>query len=83
MDNKEVIDRLQAYYLTQDPSVVARALASILIDMNRLKHFGELGDKEAQCLEIRLNLMMDELQDFVKNGPRHDMKIIKMNSDEM
>jgi hypothetical protein len=83
MDNKEVMDRLQAYYLTQDPSVVARALASILIDMNRLKHFGELADKEAQCLEIRLNLMMDELQDFVKNGAKHDMKIIKMNSDEM
>lgn len=83
MNNKEAMDKLQAYYLTQDPAIVARGLASLLIDMNRLKHVDSLGEKEAQCLEVRLNLMMDELQDFVKNGPKHDLRLIKMNSEEM
>lgn len=83
MKNKEVLDKLQYYYLTQcDPQVVARALASAMIDYHRLTDLENLPEKELKCLEQRIVLNATELESFIEHGPTGTLKIHAINSDE-
>jgi hypothetical protein len=75
MDNKQVIQKLVDYYVTQDPAMVARALANALVDFNRFANLPHLPDEERECLFARLKANCDELQDFIANGPRCDLKL--------
>lgn len=68
MKNKELIDRLQAYFLTQDPNVVARILANYMIDMHRLCCVWEIPEEEQENLACRMSINSEKLQDFAKNG---------------
>lgn len=80
MNNKESMDKLQEYYLTQDPATVARCLASLSIDICRMANFDGLPMSESLCLKLRINLMSEEIKDFLKNGHSKKLNIIKMNS---
>lgn len=53
MKNKEIIDKLTAYYLKQDPKVVGRVLASLQLDLYRLSIFEFLSEQEQDCLMAR------------------------------
>lgn len=80
--NKEVIDRLQEYFLNQDPKIVARLAGSLMIDLNRIVCASSMKEEELECLIYRMGQMRDELIKFIKNGPTGDIRIEIMNSDE-
>lgn len=46
MNNKEVVDKLQEYYLTQDIQTVTRLCANFAIDINRFYYFEKLSIEE-------------------------------------
>lgn len=79
MNNKEVIEKLKAYYLTQDHETVCHALASLVVDVHRVVNCEKLPEKEFRCLEWRLNKMSEELEKFVKDGPKGELVITKMD----
>lgn len=82
ISNKEVIDRLQEYFLGQDPKVVARILANQIIDLHRWTIWEELPSDEFYSLVVRSKLNSKTLQDFVKNGPTGDIKQYTYDSEE-
>lgn len=75
MDNKEAIERLTEYYLTQDPAIICKALASAQIDINRFMTANQLDEKQRKCLIYRSRLLIKEIQKFLKNGPKGNIKI--------
>lgn len=70
ISNKEVIDKLQAYFIAQDPNEIARAFAGMMLDIHRIVIMDELPDGEAINLKNRMILNSQALMDFVKNGPK-------------
>lgn len=83
MDNKEVLDKLQKYFLDQcDPKVVARSLASCMIDFNRLHYYDNLSESQAKNLNYRIYEMVKELHKFIKDGPDGELKIKIVNPEE-
>ena len=82
MDNKEVIDRLQEYLSKQDPAVVTRMCANLMLDMHRHHNIMYLDRKVRACLRERTRLNSKELERFIEKGPREDFKLIDMPSDE-
>lgn len=73
--NKEISDKMTAYFLTQDPEIVARILAANMIDLNRLYHFELLEDDERESLFRRLDHNIEQLQEFIKSGSTSDLTI--------
>lgn len=67
--NKKVINELQEYFLKQDPKIVARFLANMMIDLNRLYSIEELSENERKCLEFRMEHNIQQLRNFAKYGP--------------
>lgn len=53
MTNEEMIDRLQEYFLKQDPSVVARMTANLLLDIIRFLTIEILTEDQAENLIYR------------------------------
>ena len=51
--NKELINELEAYFLTQDSKVIARTLAAMMIDIHRLMNMDTLGKNEKHNLITR------------------------------
>jgi hypothetical protein len=82
MDNKEVMDRLQEYYLTQDPKVVALCLASAMIDINRIYNLNDLPQAESESLRVRITLLVKELHKFIEKGPSGDIIFVKTYSEK-
>jgi len=83
MKNKEVIDKLQEYFINEcDPKIVARTLAGMMVDMNRVKNIKQLTKSEKECLFDRIDNNCKQLEDFIKNGPRETLKYIVQNSSD-
>jgi hypothetical protein len=74
MNNKEVMDRLTEYYLTQDPKLVARALASQMVDLHRIWHMLELPEAEMHSLHERCEMNLIELDRFLEDDSRRNLK---------
>lgn len=66
--NKEVIDKLQQYYMSSDPAIVARALANAVIDMNRIYNIESIQEGEYECLLYRIEMNAKSVQKFVADG---------------
>lgn len=81
MNNKEVIDSLKEYFITQPPEAVAMLAGALMVDMWRMSSVDSLPQEEAACLFERIEKNAQSVRDFVINGPKGDLKIIKMNSD--
>lgn len=81
MKNKQIMDRLEEYFLTQDPKIVARMCASHLVDLNRYYRLEELPYDEAVCLMQRMEMNMEQLYKFIKDGADGDIKIQLRNSE--
>ena len=77
--NKEIMDKLQAYFITQDPKVVAKVLASWMIDFNRFMNIETLPEEERDNLIKRMVLNHQELIDFIMNGPKRNMSYEALN----
>lgn len=78
--NKEVIDALQDYFLTQDPKTMCRTLAALMIDMNRMMRLDELGVDERNNLLARMILNQEQLYKFIKDGPSGNVKLHNIES---
>jgi hypothetical protein len=70
MNNKDVIDKLQAYFLQQDPQVLTRLTANMMVDFHRLYSIESLPFEEVECLFQRIERNALSLRDFVENGPK-------------
>ncbi len=57
---------MQEYFLKQDPAAIARCLAGLMIDMNRIMCMDSLGENEKQSLLMRMKLNRDQLLSFIK-----------------
>jgi hypothetical protein len=68
--NKEVIEKLESYFLEQDHKAVCRLLANMMIDMHRMSHIKKLPVDELIGLLRRQEFNKIELEYFIKNGPR-------------
>jgi|APCry1669192647_1035423.scaffolds.fasta_scaffold66097_1 hypothetical protein len=75
MENKEAIKKLTDYFLEQDPGDIARILANMMIDLNRLKHLDLLPKNEADCLLMRFEKNLEELNLFLKMGSKDKINI--------
>ncbi len=81
ISNKEVIDRLIEYLLTQDPKIVARSLANAMIDFNRMYHLLDLPLNERNNLLNRIEKNSKEVRRFAEHGPDGDLKLHNIPSD--
>ena len=76
MKNKEIIDKLTDYFIKEgDPQIVARILAGMMIDFNRILHFHELPDDEKTSLVERMRLNNEELMKFAREGGHQPLKL--------
>ena len=79
--NKEIIDDLQSYFLKQDPTLIARALAGKMIDLNRLIHIDSLEISEKINLLARLHANCAQLKKFIKNGDSGEFQLHNIESE--
>ncbi len=82
ISNKEVIDKLQKYFLGQNKKFVARTLAEYIIDVHRWAIRDQLPSDEFDSLVARTKLNSETLLDFVKNGPKGNITYGPYNSAE-
>lgn len=82
MEVKSVIDKLEAYFMTQDKQVVSRMLAGCICDINRFHNLSDLGVNELSSLLHRTELNLKELYKFLKEDTNEDLKLIRMNSED-
>lgn len=75
--NKEVIDKLQKYFLTQDILLVTRGYANAIIDLNRFMNFDELSDEEQSRLLERIEFNMAEVVKLIENNDTSDLHLFK------
>jgi len=80
--NKEIIDSLVEYFLTQEPRIVCRALANMLIDNNRIYNYNELPKEEADSLKTRMKKNLEKLHYFIENGPNGNLTMGHLDVDE-
>lgn len=82
VSNKEIIDRLVKYFLTQDPRIVAQMMAAHLIDLNRIHHIHKLDESEKNSLLYRIEKNVEQLHKFIQYGPQGDLRVDNLNSTE-
>ena len=75
--NKEIIDKLIAYYRKQDIEVIYRMLANAQIDYNRLDMFDMLDKEEKALLLTRIGFNARALRKFVKEGDGGQPLVLK------
>lgn len=80
--NKEVIDKLTEYFITQDKKTIARSLANMMIDLNRIFYLKTLPEDEKALLNARVIANVLSLRRFIENGPEGDLTLHKWNSGE-
>lgn len=80
--NKEVVDNLIEYFLTQDKKVVCRLLANAMIDYNRLYFIDSLSTSELSSLTYRIEQNSIEVRKFAENGPDGDLTPIIIEHDK-
>jgi hypothetical protein len=68
MNNKEVVEKLIAYYRQQDVELIYRILANFQIDFNRLDNMDQLGEEEKCTLLTRIKLNSSVLRKFIREG---------------
>lgn len=84
MTNKEVINKLTEYYLTQDPKVVCRFLANCMIDINRFLNIDSLPIKEGEQLVERAMINMKAVKEYLKDpeGNAKPLTLMTINENE-
>ena len=67
--NKDVIDALVKYFLSQNPALIARGLANCMLDLSRFLYIGELETHEQEVLLARTEKNVESLNKFIIDGP--------------
>ena len=67
MTNKEVVRKLEAYFIGQDAKVIAKLCANAFIDINRFLNFDELSKAEQDLLIMRTRANCASVAHFVTN----------------
>jgi len=78
--NKQVIDSLTEYFLTQDPRTVCRLLANHMIDAHRMFNFDNLPDPEKECFIFRMKKNEEYFQKYIESGSSGDIKLHNLES---
>lgn len=78
--NKEIIDKLVEYFMTQDKLSLSVIVANYMIDFNRIFYLHKLDESEKINLQFRIEMIVKQLDSFVKNGPQGDIKITSVDS---
>lgn len=81
MENKEVIEKLVEYFVTQDIKTIAHCLAAIMVDCNRLVNQEKLSLSQRKNLWNRIHLNNKSLSEFLEKGPQGDLKCKILNSE--
>lgn len=76
MTNKEAIEKLTEYFLTQDPRDVAELCASKIIDINKLVNIDKLTFAQQEHLIFRIDANWKEECDFLETGKVLKLKLI-------
>jgi hypothetical protein len=76
MNNKEVIDILQKYFLKQEHELVTKMLANCIVDLNRFLNFQDLSILEADHLIKRTKNNMKEIVACIKDNTNNDLQLI-------
>lgn len=80
--NKEIILALSEYFMKQPQEHTCKMLACMMIDLNRIVNYKQLEKDELDCLQWRVQWNIDQLNDFIKNGPNGNLKLETMNSND-
>lgn len=78
--NKEIIKALTEYFMLQPQENTCKMLACLLIDLNRIVHYKQLPQAELDSLNLRVQLNIDQLNKFIKDGPQGDLKMENWDS---
>lgn len=78
LTNKEIIQKLTKYFLKENPEKIARLLANMIIDMNRIVYLDDLPSNEQQSLFERMKANSDELNDFINSTQLESLKIYNL-----
>ena len=81
MENKESLQRLKEYLLSQPPEVVATICSGLMLDIHRYANFSQLSKHEVNSLVGRTLKNSEQVQNFIKNGPSGDIVVRKYNSE--
>lgn len=81
MNNKQAIEKIKEYCLTQDKENVCHALAALMIDINRIYYIDRLDEKERHNLQMRMKINIAEMQRFLIEGPDSDFKLMNIDSE--
>lgn len=74
MNNKEALEKIKAFLLTQDPETVADVLAGHMIDVNRLANLKDLPEDERKNLWNRIHLNAQEIRRRIREGFTSNLK---------
>jgi hypothetical protein len=55
-------------------------LACMMIDLNRIVNYKQLGEDELASLKLRVDWNIKELQKFIKDGPDGELKMENLDS---
>jgi len=79
MTNKEVIDRLQKYYLDQNnPELIARLLAAMMVDICRIKNIASIPQDELASLIFRIEMNYRAVKKFIEDGDGGKLNVIDL-----
>lgn len=78
VSNKELIDKLQAYFLEQDPKDIARGLANMMIDIHRIVTYENLSEDQKNSLKFRMAANTEELKEFIKGNKRKKFTLVNI-----
>lgn len=82
MKNKDVVEKFIAYFREHaDFDAVARALACMLIDANRLVTLESLPEKERNLFWLRVHANAKIVRDFAKDGCSDPFSVINLGEE--
>jgi hypothetical protein len=82
--NKEVIDKLTEFFTKKcDRNIVSHCLASMMIDMRRIRHINDITEGEQESLHLRMIQNDFELENFIeKDGNVPPLKLTNFSIDK-
>ena len=80
MTNREVMSKLTEYFMQQPQDHTCKLLAAMMIDFNRMVNIRKLDESQKEDLMVRVKWNVDQLNEFLKNGPSGDLILKTMDS---
>lgn len=78
--NKEIIKALTEYFMLQPQEHTCKMLACMMIDLNRIVHYEQLGEDELTSLQLRVDWNIKQLNKFIQDGPDGELRMENLDS---